>query len=122
MLLSVMSNRTQSGEVVAIQGDIQSTYRDWLFLDSLDDACKTLSDRNASAANPDQTQVPYPVVLLDHFMRKTNQGALDLGSRHDLRFLAQVCLTRVGPGSHERCIIRADEDAVQAAAAGERLK
>ena len=51
---------------------------------------EALSQWNAATPYSNQAEVVGAVVLLDDLVGETNDGALDLGGRHELRFLAQV--------------------------------
>ena len=78
------------GEVVAIEGDVERADGHFGLLDAAQDLRQALRQRHAAAHDADQPEIVDAVVLLDDLVREPDDGALDFGGGHDLRFLAQV--------------------------------
>jgi len=70
------------GEVVAIELDVEGASLDRALLDVGDEFAEALSERNSAALDADQGEVFAAVALLDDFVGKAHQGALNLRGGH----------------------------------------
>src|SRR3954465_7198657 len=98
---------SDGGKVVAVKSDVEYAARHGFTLNTFNDLCQPIGDRNTAPLDADEHKIVYAVVLLDDLVGKTHQGAFDLRSRHELRFLAQIRLSG-SVGSHPRHDTQAD--------------
>ena len=80
----------ESGKIVAIEGNVERAEQHRLLFDALNNFRQPLCQRNSTAADADQGQIFDAIVLLENLMRQPDQGALDLGCGHELRFLLDL--------------------------------
>ena len=77
------------GEIVAIQIDIQDAHRDFALFERFDLAGQALRQRNAAAADADESQPVELFGLFQDFVRQPDQRPIDLGGAHELGFFAR---------------------------------
>ncbi len=87
------------GEIVAIEIDIEYADRNFESFQAFNLCRESLRQRNAAALDPDESQLIEIGGFLEHFMRETDQCAVDLGGAHELLLFAN--------GGHEvRVVLR----------------
>jgi hypothetical protein len=90
--------RACSGEVVAIEADVEYTGIDGRLLNGLDELGDALGKGNAAALDADEANVGAAVIALDDLVCKPDEGALYLGGGHEPALLAELWLGGGGSG------------------------
>src|SRR5215471_12032437 len=94
--------RGHLGQVVAVESDVERADRDLDTVNAAHGAGNALCERHAATADADQGQAAGAATFFDDLVRQALQGAVDFGSRHQLRFFND---------SHSRVMLAQVEDA-----------
>src|SRR5437868_11144343 len=93
--------RTSGREIVTVKINVEGAYVNGRLLNLAYESRQSLCQGNTAPLDSDKAEALDSVVFLDDLVRETNEGALDLGRRHQTRFFAQDDLWFCALGSHD---------------------
>ena len=93
--------RTSGREIVTVKINVEGAYVNGRLLNLAYESRQSLCQGNTAPLDSDKAEALDSVIFLDDLVRETNEGALDLGRRHQTRFFAQDDLWFCALGSHE---------------------
>jgi len=76
------------GEVVAVEVYVEDADGDFAILEGLDLGGEALGERDAPAADADESKEVEVLGFFENLMSQPDEGAVDLGSAHELSFFA----------------------------------
>jgi hypothetical protein len=78
--------RADSGKIVPVERDIEDPHGNIHVCEAVDDLCQPLRERNAPAANTNQSEIFRPTALLDKFVSQPLESAVDFLGGEQLPF------------------------------------